>query len=384
MIRIDLIPILNAINNEYGIDELIKRLKKILNIDLSELLKQPKSIIFQRNSITITNETTGVKHTLTFQEEYYTHRKDYVSYFITNYYDMSKKEIRKVAVFKTTDSDLLIIDEINEENIVTRRIAKTIAEDTDFINGSFEKEILFYQSNQARETYEYTEDLFCNKKVSKQLEMPGNLYAYSFRSIVNATTNKYQCGYIESSMCTNKPQVLVAGRVRDKNELLISSIKTPLPNILIRGRNIIPGVEQDVELYNINIYKSSNNIQITFNNFSISTCIPEKKEEILASATPGEITPPDIDLIIEHIMRMVDLTIANEIKKDLINLRQKILVTKNRTLKESDFFEEKLLQFGQFEQLVFDVYTNLPTYEEMINKSTTPDKGEKPPTLRKI
>ena len=43
MISIDYITIFIAINKEYGTDELIKRIKNILNIDLSVLLYKEKS-----------------------------------------------------------------------------------------------------------------------------------------------------------------------------------------------------------------------------------------------------------------------------------------------------------------------------------------------------
>ena len=90
MIRINLIPIFMAINNEYGTDELIKRLKNILNIDISELLNIPKTIRFTNNSVEITNSSTNVKHTITISDEYYMYRKDFSSYFTIKYYDLSK------------------------------------------------------------------------------------------------------------------------------------------------------------------------------------------------------------------------------------------------------------------------------------------------------
>lgn len=383
MIRINLIPILMAINNEYGIDELIKRLKNILNIDMPELLNFPKTITFFKNGLEITNTSNNIKHTITISDEYYTYRKDFSNYFTVKYYDFSKIEIRHLAAFKTSDEELLVIDEINEENISNRRITKTTPEDLDFVNGSFEKEELHYPKENTHERYQYTEDLFCNKKVSKQIDMPDNLYTYSFRSTLNAVSSSYNSGYIESSSSINKPQKPIIGRIRDNNELLISSIKTPVPNILIRGRNIISSLESEIELYNIYIYKVENTIQIVANSFYIPSNNSTKEEFHILSDTIGKITIEDIDNIIEFISRNLGSNILHEIKQELLSIKKQILIKNKQTAQDFDFFDSRFLLFNQFEYLVFDIYENLSYYEEMINKSLYPNNGDNPPSLRK-
>ena len=325
MIRINLIPIFMAINNEYGTDELIKRLKNILNIDMSELLNIPKTIRFTNNSVEITNSSTNVKHTITISDEYYMYRKDFSSYFTIKYYDLSKIEMRHLAAFKTSDNELLVIDEINEENISNRRITKTTIEDTEFINGTFEKEELHYPKENTHERYQYTEDLLCNKKVSKQIDMPNNLYTYSFRSTIDSVSVSYSTGYIESSSSINRPQLPIAGRIRNNNELLISSIRTPVPNILIRGRNVIPGEEIDIDLYNIYIYKVEDNIQIVYSSFLIPSNTNTKEEFHLTSKTSGKITTDDIDTIIEFISKNLDSNVLHEIKQELLGIRNQNL-----------------------------------------------------------
>ena len=384
MIRINLIPIFMAINNEYGTDELIKRLKNILNIDMSELLKIPKIIRFTNNSVEITNSSTNVKHTITISDEYYMYRKDFSSYFTIKYYDLSKIEMRHLAAFKTSDNELLVIDEINEENISNRRITKTTIEDTDFINGTFEKEELHYPKENTHERYQYTEDLLCNKKVSKQIDMPNNLYTYSFRSTIDSVSISYSTGYIESSSSINRPQLPIAGRIRNNNELLISSIRTPVPNILIRGRNVISGEEIDIDLYNIYIYKVEDNIQIVYSSFLIPSNTNTKEEFHLTSKTSGKITTDDIDTIIEFISKNIDSNVLHEIKQELLGIRKQILIKNKQSTRDFDFFDSRFLLFNQFEYLVFDVYENLPYYETMINKTINPNNGDKPPTLRKI
>ena len=384
MIRINLIPIFMAINNEYGTDELIKRLKNILNIDMSELLNIPKIIRFTNNSVEITNSSTNVKHTITISDEYYMYRKDFSSYFTIKYYDLSKIEMRHLAAFKTSDNELLVIDEINEENISNRRITKTTIEDKDFINGTFEKEELHYPKENTHERYQYTEDLLCNKKVSKQIDMPNNLYTYSFRSTIDSVSVSYSTGYIESSSSINRPQLPIAGRIRNNNELLISSIRTPVPNILIRGRNVIPGEEIDIDLYNIYIYKVEDNIQIVYSSFLIPSNTNTKEEFHLTSKTSGKITTDDIDTIIEFIFQNLDSNVLHEIKQELLGIRKQILIKNKQSTRDFDFFDSRFLLFNQFEYLVFDVYENLPYYETMINKTINPNNGDKPPTLRKI
>lgn len=384
MIRINLIPIFMAINNEYGTDELIKRLKNILNIDMSELLNIPKTIRFTNNSVEINNSSTNVKHTITISDEYYMYRKDFSSYFTIKYYDLSKIEMRHLAAFKTSDNELLVIDEINEENISNRRITKTTIEDTDFTNGTFEKEELHYPKEKTHERYQYTEDLLCNKKVSKQIDMPNNLYTYSFRSTIDSVSVSYSTGYIESSSSINRPQLPIAGRIRNNNELLISSIRTPVPNILIRGRNVIPGEEIDIDLYNIYIYKVEDNIQIVYSSFLIPSNANTKEEFHLTSKTSGKITTDDIDTIIEFISKNLDSNVLHEIKQELLGIRKQILIKNNQSIRDFDFFDSRFLLFNQFEYLVFDVYENLPYYETMINKTINPNNGDKPPTLRKI
>lgn len=384
MIRINLIPIFMAINNEYGTDELIKRLKNILNIDMSELLNIPKTIRFTNNSVEITNSSTNVKHTITISDEYYMYRKDFSSYFTIKYYDLSKIEMRHLAAFKTSDNELLVIDEINEENISNRRITKTTIEDTDFINGTFEKEELHYPKENTHERYQYTEDLLCNKKVSKQIDMPNNLYTYSFRSTIDSVSVSYSTGYIESSSSINRPQLPIAGRIRNNNELLISSIRTPVPNILIRGRNVISGEEIDIDLYNIYIYKVEDNIQIVYSSFLIPSNTNTKEEFHLTSKTSGKITTDDIDTIIEFISKNLDSNVLHEIKQELLGIRKQILIKNKQSTRDFDFFDSRFLLFNQFEYLVFDVYENLPYYETMINKTINPNNGDKPPTLRKI
>lgn len=384
MINIDYIPIFIAINKEYGTDELIKRIKNILNIDLSVLLYKEKKFNFNKNSITITDTKTGVSHTIEFEQEGYKYTKNFKTYYIVRYYDFSKTEVRRLAAFDTSDNELLVVDEIDEEEIVTRRITKTTKEDTDFINGSFEKEELSYHKHNAHERYRYTEDLCCNKKVSKQIEMPNNLYTYSYRTTINSVSSSYNYGYIESSSCIDIPKLKVAGRIRDKNELLISSVKTPLPNILIRGRNVTESDKKEIELYNISIYKINNTLHLVFTSYLLPFNIQNKEEYNIESQTSGKLTIEDIDKLLEYLSNNLDNNLYNEVKQELINIRCQILAHKNRNLQNFDFFDGRFIMFNQFEYLAFDIYENLPYYESMINKAIYPDKGENPPTLKKI
>lgn len=382
MIRIDLITIFQAINNEYGTDELIKRIKNILKIDLTNLIGIPTIIEFSHNKVIITNEKTKVRHIIELDSEYYTYTKDFNTHYITKYYDLNKLEFRKLAAITTSDDELLIIDEINEEEMVTRRITKTTKEDTDFLHGSFEKEQHSLKEYNTQERYRFIEDLSCNRIVSKEIEMPGNLYVYSYRSTENALSINYCYGYIESSACIDKPQVLTAGRIRENTELLINSVKTPVPNILIRGRNVIPSDETEIDLYNINIYKIDDDIQVIINIVNLPRAIQSREEHIIKSSTSGEITIADINQLIEYISTNIDASLSNEIKKELLNIKKQILVKKRKEIRDLDFFDGRFLMFKEFEYLVYDAYENLAYYEEIINKLTRKGKDDNPPTLK--
>lgn len=384
MIRINLIPIFIAINNEYGTPELTKRLKKILNIELPEFDKGKVTIDSTKNALIITDLNSKVKHTIEIFEEYYTYRKDFTDYFIIKYYDMSKIEFRKLGAFRTSDQELLVIDEINERDIFTRRIIKTTDDDEHYINGSFERETLYYRQNQVRERYKYIEDESKSKKVSKQIAMPDNLYTYSYRNIVNSVSKTYQYGYIETSSCIDRPYFLTLGRIRDNNELLISSLKTPLPNILIRSRNTKEDNDYQIELHGISIYKIENTIQIMINTATLPTIKEHKNEYRIRSYSNGKLTEIDIDLLIEFFRSHLELGICNEVIQELTSIKHQILISKQKEIQDFDFFDGRFLLFDRFEDLLFDVYENRSLYEKMINSSLNPDKEEDPSVLKKV
>lgn len=381
MIRINLIPILVAIAKEYSNDELFKRLPNILNIDLTSLIGTNTKLEYTPTKLIIT--TDKVKHIIELCEDYYTYTKDFESYKIIKHYDYSKTIIRKSAIFNTSDNELLVVDEIDEENIKNRRIIKTTKEDTDFTNGYFEKEELKYHKHPISERYRYQEDILCNKKVSKQVRMPNNLYVYSYRTTIDAVSREYHYGYIESASCINRPTLLVPGRIRENNELLISSIKTPLPNILIRGRNIVPTEETEIELYNISIYKIGNEIQFILRTTHLPDNIQTSEEHSIKSNTYGGITLKDLELLLEFISKNLDTPYVNEVKQELLNIQNQLLISTNKKLQPRDFFDTRFMMFKDFEYLVFDIYTNLSTYEEIISKQVRKNPEDTPPTLKK-
>ena len=382
MIRINIIPILNAINNEFGTNELIKRIKNILNINLTELENQNTKVEFKHNTLSIINLSTKVKYNIEFQQDYFKFTKDYESYKIIYYFDFSKNNIRKTAAFKTSDSDYLVIDEIDEENILSRRILKTIEEDTEFLNGDFEREELYYRKVNASEKYKHLEDLHFNKNISKTIKMPNNLYIYSYRTTLSTISKDYQTGYIESSSCINNPTEKIVGRTRNKGELLVLSINSPVPNIYIRGRNVTKSNESEIEIYNIYIHKREDKIHILFTTMLVPSLEPTKEEFIITSNTDKEITIDDINKILQIIENNLKVSYLNEIKKELLNIKEQIL--QNKKSRTFDFFDNKFFLFPYFESLVFDVHENLSTYEEIINKLINNQKDNPPPTLKKI
>ena len=382
MIRINIIPILIAIANEYGNDELFRRLKNILNIDITYLIGSKTNLEYTLNKLII--KTEKAIYTIELLEDYYTFTKDYQDYRIINCYDYNKSITRKSAVFKTSDNELLVLDEIDENNIKNRRIVKTTGDDLDYTSGSFEKEELSYHKQPVTERYKYLEDESCKKKISKHICMPNNLYIYSYRNTIDSISRDYSYGYIESASCINTPQLLVPGRIREKNELLMSSIKTPFPNILIRGRNEMPKEETEIELYNITIYKIGYSLKFYIKTIYLPTFIQSDEENIINSKTSGQITIEDIDLLLEFINKNLECSYTNEIKIELNNIKNQLLISKRKRIPDLDSFDSKFMMYPDFEHLAFDVYTNLSWYEDTINKQVGKGNNETPPTLKKI
>jgi hypothetical protein len=157
-----------------------------------------------------------------------------------------------------------------------------------------------------------------------------------------------------------------------------------LPNILIRGRNIIPAEETNIELYNISIYKIGNNIQFVLRTIHLPENIQTAEEHIIKSNTYGAFSIQDIELLLDFVYKNLDTQYTNELKQELLNIKNQLLVSANKKLPDRDFFDTRLQMFKDFEYLAFDIYTNLATYEELIAEQTRKQQGDNPPTLKKV
>ncbi len=383
MIQIDITTILATLANRYGNEVFLKKISQLFDIGLLYLKNKNLVIKHTPTKIIMLEEDNCITHTIELHEDYYTYTKDFGSYKVVKHYDYSKIVMRKSAIFKTSDQELLVVDEINEENIRNRRIIKTTEEDTEFINGSFEKEELRYQKQSISERYDYLEDYFNHKKVSKQVKLPDNLYVYSYRTTSNAAYRDYNYGFIESAACIDKPNIVAPGRIREKNELLLSSIKTPLPNILIRGRNVVTKEELEIELYNISIYKIGNNIQFTTRIVHLPENIQVSEEHVITSSTFGSITIEDINMLLDFITKNMDTTYLHELKQELNNIKNQLLIGSKEKRPDMDFIDSRLLMYSEFDYLVHDIHANLPKYEEVISKQTKKGDEDTPPTLKK-
>lgn len=376
-IKIDIVTILKSIEHEYGIDELIKRIKLILGIDLFVDKTKKVTTKYTTNSIII--EEDGLTHTIAIDEESYYYKKQFTTYYTIKYYDLNKSIFRKSTSFNLNEDEILVLDEFDDERFSTRRIVKTTKDDKDFARGTFEKERLVFYNPSIIEEYSYKES---NKEVAthtKTILLPENLYVENSHRIINAASTNYINGQIDSASSKSTPDLKFIGRTREENELLNQTFQVPYPNILIRGRLN----NEELTFYYLKITKIDNSIRFFLVENNLSTNKINEYEHSLASDTLDTLTSQDIDTIIKYLEKLI-VPYKNEIKEELLTIKQQYLIYENNLLKCPDFLDFKFEEFNRFEDLAFDIYLNLPEYERKINNILNPTKEDTPPTLRKI
>lgn len=369
MIRIDIIRILQAVEGEYGTNELLHRIYKIFHINLMHLIDQDPQVIYMPKSIQIIPEEEFPRYKVELEDEYYTFQKEYATYTTTHYYDREGNEFRKSISFPLENQEQIVLDETDSETYKSRRIMQTTQEDKDLIKGMFEKEQFFYHRPPITEEYTYIEG-----KISKVIHLPGNLCVYTKRPMQNKVTTEFQEGSIECACSINKPYVIFLGRVRSEYELLAEVLKKPLPNIVIKG---FVKEQQELNLFLIQIYKLANviSVKIVKNNLRERSQVEEKG---FLSKTSGPFTIDDISLL----QTKIEYPIGQEIQKELTNLKQQLQINAHQRVKEVDFFDLRFGLFDRFEDLALDLYENLPIYEQKI-KEICQKTEEEPPTLKK-
>lgn len=373
-IKIDIIRILQAVEAEYGQNGLLDRIFKLFNIDLLHLKDEDLEIDYNKGIIVINKVGELPIYKIEVYDEYYTFLKIYSDYTSMHYYDNNRCLFRKTMSFNIANDEILVLDELDDERFKSRRIIKTHKDDIDLNNGTFEKEQLNYYYPPITEEYKSTAN-----ETSKVVKVPGNVYVYSNHQIENATTRQYTEGFIETSCSINKPNIAFLGRTRNPQELLVSTIKTPAPNILIRGRI----QSEEIFLYSVQIIKV-NNI-ITFN-LTTSNLLDRKSQDDsfhVFSESFNTLTPADLDLLIESITNFVKKPFASELKRELEAIKKQLLISSHKIIRDVDFFDFKFAMFDDFEHLAFDIYENHSSYEAAINRLLNNQPGDIPPVLKK-
>ena len=371
-IYINIIPILQAIQSEYGNDILIYRLSKIFNINFLFLINKDFSIQFTQNTIEIKDDNTTYQ--ITLFSDYYLYTKKEKDYLIHNYYDLEGKIFRKTAIFYQPNDDPIILDEINEEELKNRRLLKTTENDKDLLNPYFEKEISTIQRRAITEKYLHNQN-----NTTKEITTPNHLCTYTSKLLKSSCQITNQQGILEVSSSINYFPPLFLGRIRNRYELLVESVKNKFPNILIR-ENIFQ--DNLLTTYEINTFKLSNIILIILKKINPFTKSFEEEKIAIKSSSNNYITIQDINILISYIKNNINIPFTSDIIIELIKIKNQILAHHKKRLKDIDIFDFKFNSYPRFEDLAFDIYSNLSYYNNKINNFLNPPT-EKPPILKK-
>lgn len=384
------IKLLRAILAEYGKKEFFKRINKIYNIKIPNL--QESVIIFLTDRIIINDSQNNVTYTLQFYEEYYKYIKDYGEYSSETCYDNNCDIFRKSYLFKTSDDYIIVVDEINDQDIKSKRIIKTFNGDEFFNNGIFERELLSLNGKSITENYNFTNrNGIVNAK--KVISLPNCLYYYSYKSKLNIPEVKNTYHIIETGATTNIPIVDFCGRIRNKNEALQSCLVNKIPTIIVRGA-LLGDNEILKRFYKVTISKTKDVITIQYLSSDINGKNVNTKIITLPKVHQSEFTIDEISNIITAISNnfsslfQLDFGrehIIEDISKELNQLISAIKEKNHQKSKSVDVIDFKLHQYDDIDHLAFDFYQNLKLYEQIINSQIgiSPENPGFPPKILK-
>ena len=91
----------------------------------------------------------------------------------------------------------------------------------------------------------------------------------------------------------------------------------------------------------------------------------------------------DINMLLDFITKNMDTTYLHEVKQELNNIKNQLLIGSKEKRPDMDFIDSRLLMYSEFDYLVHDIHANLPKYEEVISKQTKKGDEDIPPTLKK-
>ncbi len=355
-IRVDIIKILYAVEKEYGIKELLKRIKRIWNIDLTCLIGEEISASYTNNSITITTGNSFPIYTIELFEDYHIFIKTFSSYETTEFFDNNNNPFRKTAVFETKDHQFIALDEMDDERFKSRRILKTDMKDDTLNDCLFEKEKLtFYKP--------HIEEEFTNQgtNIRKVIKLPNNIATY--HRVINGKVPEINFG-VETASSINTASLVFLGRNKS-SELLLKTLKLGLPNIQIQGKK---KTEQGIESFKTIIRKCGRYLLINILEKNSATGKEYEEEYNLISNTQGTLTVEDLDELINYITKYIKKSFNHEILEELKLIKEELLISANQKVRNPDFFDLKFSFIDDFEHLAFDIYENLDLYDEKIEE----------------
>ncbi len=354
------IPILRGILNEYGLEELLNRLKRIQNLDL-------KIDNFKVNT-TCTNEYIKINCqnpiTISIEDELLKVTTEYKTYKVIRYY-YNKELIRSLTVFTTSDEDLLVVDHLDNGNFLSTRISKTTPKDKNYNQGYYEREISEYPDLPININSHYLENAN-NIEEERVIDIAGhNLYYHHYNS---TKINEY---FREVALCSGKPYAKVSGHLRIPDDLIITALSRPNANIIIRGVDLNED-ETPKQFYEVILDINEQGVLFT---------------DIIMDYSTNQINRTSKQAIIRSNKRI------NEFSSTLL-ISLKTLIEKNNIIDESHKENilaelERLIDVLQIKEhqktpsintidlmmniipdpnhLAYSIYENLSTYEQDIN-----------------
>ena len=357
--------ILYGVYTEYGVEELVKRLNKILNIKLAT--PNNNTTVTLEDDILTINYDNPVS--ITSEDEMVIITTEYSTYKAIKYY-YNKELVRNITAFTTSDGDILTVDHLDNGNFKTNRISKTTTKDTNYNKGYYEREISEYPEVPIKINSHYL-DGEQGVEEEKIIDLAGhNLYYHHYKG--NNDTEYYQ----EISMCSDIPLVRVTGHLRVLDDLMLKSFERPNGNIIIRGVNL-DADNKPLVFYQTIFDFCGPLVKITDIRMDYQTKEIEKLEtrglmkykkidsEVVnalfdAVNDPQVVFPNHTANIIEELQRLKEILLLKEGKKVNDNINRIDLMM--NVIPDPNY-------------LAFNIYENLSTYEEAINE----ELGKNPP-----
>ena len=348
------IPILEGILKEHGLEEFVRRINKLLNINLPISDFDLKTTC-TKDSIRIESAPPII---IAIEDEVYKITTEYSTYRTIKYY-YNKELIRKLFVFNTEDEKLLVLDHIDNGNFKTTRINKTTEDDKNFNQGEYEREITTYPVIPININSHYL-NKENNEEEERTIDLAGaNMYYHHYNG------NKEDEYFQESAMCMDIPFLKISGHIRLIDDLLVNSLDQKKPNILIRGINL----DEDgnpLEFYQVFIDFNAKGLRIK------DVTVDYKTNEIEGNETFAKTKRRRFD---SNLLQALIFSIAKAVKKshlskvleELEHIKEALLVEEHRKIRDFGTIELMMNIIPDPNKLAFNIYENQSKYENAIN-----------------